>query len=79
MTKRLSIGLRLTLSYVLLFAVTQLIFGLGMWMVLKIHLYDIADDTLENQIDDAQHFLKAQPQDATMPDQDGQTGSDTCS
>jgi len=65
-TKRLSIGLRLTLSYVLLFAVTQLIFGLGMWMVLKIHLYDIADDTLENQIDDAQHFLKAQPQDATM-------------
>jgi heavy metal sensor kinase len=67
-TKRLSIGLRLTLSYLLLFAVAQLIFGLGMWMVLKDHLYDIADDTLENQIDDAQHFLKAQPKGAPIAD-----------
>lgn len=66
--KKLSIGLRLTLSYLLFFAVTQLIFGLGMWVVLKDHLYDIADDTLENQIDDAQHFLKAQPKHAPIAD-----------
>jgi len=62
LTKRLSIGLRLTLSYSLVFLITQLIFGLGMWIVLRDHLYDIVDDTLEDQIDDAQHFLKALPQ-----------------
>ena len=56
MTKRLSIGLRLTLSYLLIFAVAQLIFGLGMWFILRHNLYDIADDTLEGQIDDVQSF-----------------------
>jgi heavy metal sensor kinase len=60
MTKRLSIRLRLTLSYLLIFAVGQLIFGLGMWFILRHNLYDIADDALESQIDDVQHFLEAQ-------------------
>jgi heavy metal sensor kinase len=64
--KRLSIGLRLTLSYLLIFAVAQLIFGLGMWLILRHNLYDIADDRLEGQIDDARHFLEAQPKDASL-------------
>ena len=64
--KRLSIGLRLTLSYLLIFAVAQAIFGLGMWVSLKRHLYDIADDALENQIDDMKHFLLAQHKDASV-------------
>ncbi len=65
MTKSLSIGLRLTLSYLLIFAVAQLIFGLGMWFILRHNLYDIADDTLEVQIDDVRHFLEAQRKDAS--------------
>jgi len=58
--KRLSIGLRLTLSYVVIFAVAQAIFGFGMWVSLKRDVYDIADDTLEDQLDDMKHFLLAQ-------------------
>jgi heavy metal sensor kinase len=64
--KKLSIRLRLTLSYLLIFAVAQLIFGLGMWVILRHNLYDIADDTLEGQIDDALHFLEAQHKDASL-------------
>lgn len=68
MTRRLPIGLRLTLYFLLLFATTQLIFGLGMWTTLKVHLYDIADDTLEDRIDDVGHFLNAQPQAMSIAD-----------
>jgi heavy metal sensor kinase len=64
--KKLSIGLRLTLAYLLIFAVAQLIFGLGMWIILRQNLYDIANDTLEGQIDDLQHFLEAQRRDASL-------------
>ena len=67
MKKHLSIGLRLTLSYLLIFAIAQLIFGLGMWFILRHNLYDIADDTLEGQIDDVRHFLEAQRKDASTP------------
>ena len=65
MTKSLSIGLRLTLSYLLIFALAQLVFGLGMWFILRHNLYDIADDTLEGQIDDVKHFLEAQRNNAS--------------
>jgi heavy metal sensor kinase len=66
MTKSLSIGMRLTLSYFLIFAVAQLSFGLGMWLILRHNLYDIADDTLESQIDDVLHFLEAQRGDPSL-------------
>jgi heavy metal sensor kinase len=65
MKKKLPIGLRLTLWYLLLFAVAQTIFGLGMWAILRHNLYDIADDALESQIDDVQRLLKAQKAGAT--------------
>ena len=61
--RNLSIGLRLTVWYALMFAGAQLIFGLGMWFILSHHLYDIADDSLEGQIDDLENFLKAQSPD----------------
>ena len=60
MKNSLSIGLRLTLSYLLIFAIAQLIFGLGMWFILRHNLYDISDDTLEGQIDDLRHIIEAQ-------------------
>lgn len=63
--KRLSIGLRLTLWYVAIFALAQLIFGVGMWFILRHHLYDIANDTLENQADDVKNFMAAQKPDAS--------------
>jgi heavy metal sensor kinase len=66
MKKGLSIGLRLTLSYLIIFAVAQLIFGVGMWLILRHNLYDIADDTLEGQIDDVKRFLEAQRRDASV-------------
>lgn len=65
MRTSLSIGLRLTLSYLIIFALAQLMFGLGMWFILRHNLYDIADDTLESQIDDARSFLEAQRKDAS--------------
>jgi heavy metal sensor kinase len=64
--KRLSIGLRLTLSYFVVFAAAQLLFGFGMWFILRHSLYEIADDELTNQVDDLQHFLEAQKKDASI-------------
>jgi heavy metal sensor kinase len=64
--KRLSIGLRLTLSYLLVFAAAQFLFGSGMWFILRHSLYEIADDELTNQVDDLRHFLEAQKTDASM-------------
>jgi heavy metal sensor kinase len=58
--KRLSIGLRLTLWYLALFAAAQLCFGVGMWLVLRQDLYGIADEGLTAQIEDVTHFLKSQ-------------------
>jgi heavy metal sensor kinase len=62
----LSIGLRLTLSYFVVFAAAQFLFGFGMWFILRHSLYEIADDELKNQIEDLQHFLDAQKKDASI-------------
>jgi heavy metal sensor kinase len=58
--RRLSIGFRLTLWYLVIFAAAQVCFGVGMWLVLRQHLYSIADDALTAQIEDVTNFLKAQ-------------------
>jgi heavy metal sensor kinase len=57
MKKKLSIGLRLSLWYLLIFACAQGVFGLGMWLILRHNLYDITDDALEAQIADVSNFL----------------------
>jgi heavy metal sensor kinase len=59
--KRLSIGLRLTLWYLAIFFVGELIFGTGMWFILRKNLYDIADASLEGQAADLQRFFVARP------------------
>lgn len=58
--KKLSIGLRLTLWYLAIFAAAQLCFGVGMWILLRQHLYSITDDALTAQVEDLASFLKAQ-------------------
>jgi heavy metal sensor kinase len=55
---RLSIGQRLTLWYLAIFLLAQLIFGVGMWFILRQNLYDIADQALEGQAADLERFLE---------------------
>ena len=61
--KRLSIGVRLTLWYLAIFALAQVLFGAGMWLILRHNLYDLVDDGLEAQVDDLKNFLQSQPKD----------------
>src|SRR5271169_1395341 len=64
--KRPSIGVRLTLWYLAIFALAQLVFGAGMWFILRHNLYDLVDDGLEAQVDDLKNFLQSQPKDRPM-------------
>ena len=64
--KRLSIGVRLTVWYLLVFALAQSLFGFGMWFILRRSLYEIVDSELTNQADDLRHFLEAQKKDASI-------------
>jgi heavy metal sensor kinase len=64
--RRLSIGLRLTLWYLAIFALAQFIFGAGMWLILRHSLYDLVDDGLEVQVDDLKNFLQSQPKDRSI-------------
>jgi heavy metal sensor kinase len=65
MIRRLSIGWRLTLSYLAVFAAAQLLFGFGMLLILRHNLHEITDDALAGQVDDVQRFLEAQKNDAS--------------
>jgi heavy metal sensor kinase len=64
--RKLSIGVRLTLWYLAIFAVAQLVFGAGMFFLLRYHLYDLVDDGIESQFDDLRKFLDAQKKDASI-------------
>ncbi len=64
--RRLSIGVRLTLWYLAIFALAQILFGAGMWFILRHNLYDLVDDALEGQVDDLRNFLEAQKKDASI-------------
>lgn len=64
--KRLSIGVRLTLWYLAIFALGELVFGAGMWFILRHNLYDMVDDDLESQVDDLKSFLESQKKDASI-------------
>lgn len=57
--KKLSIGLRLALWYLAIFLLAELVFGGGMWLILRKNLYDIADASLEGQAADLQRSLQA--------------------
>jgi heavy metal sensor kinase len=64
--RRLSIGVRLTLWYVAIFALGEIVFGAGMWFILRENLFDIVDDGVESQIEDVKTFLATQKKDATL-------------
>jgi heavy metal sensor kinase len=64
--RRLSIGVRLTIWYLAIFALAQLVFGAGMWFILRHNLYDLVDDGLEEQVDDLRNFLRSQPKDRPL-------------
>jgi heavy metal sensor kinase len=64
--KRLSIGMRLTLWYLAIFALGQLVFGAGMWLILRHNIYDMVDDDLETEVDDLISFLESQKADAPL-------------
>jgi len=64
--KKLSIGVRLTILYVAIFALGEVLFGGGMWLILRANLFDIVDDGLESQVDDLKAFLATQKKDATV-------------
>src|SRR6266567_1954993 len=64
--RRLSIGVRLTLWYLAIFALAQIVFGAGMWFILRQNLYDLVDDGLEEQVDDLKNLLEAQKKDASL-------------
>ena len=57
---RLSIGLRLSLWYVLIFALAQGIFGVAMFVVLRHHLRAIVDDGLRDEMSDLRNVLQGQ-------------------
>src|SRR5579864_8371110 len=66
--KKFSIGVRLTLWYLAIFAVAQIAFGAGMWFILHEHLYDLVDDGLESQAEDLRNFLAGHGKDASIAD-----------
>jgi len=66
--KKFSIGVRLTLWYLAIFAVAQIAFGAGMWFILHEHLYDLVDDGLESQAEDLRNFLAGHGKDASLAD-----------
>jgi heavy metal sensor kinase len=59
--RRISIGMRLTLWYLAIFALAQALFGTGMWFILRENLHDIADSTLKTTTEDVRRFLEARP------------------
>jgi heavy metal sensor kinase len=65
--KRLSIGVRLTVWYLVIFALGELVFGVGMWLILRDSLFDMVDDDLEVQVDDLSRLLATQPKDTSIP------------
>ena len=61
--KKLSIGFRLTLWYLAIFVLGEIIFAGGMYLILRHNLYDLVDDSLESQVDDLKSFLRPKPAD----------------
>lgn len=72
--KRLSIGVRLTLWYVAIFALGEFVFGTGMWFILRQNLYDIVDDGLESQVEDLKSFFESQKKNASVAKLQEETG-----
>ncbi|HXJ89466.1 MAG TPA: ATP-binding protein [Candidatus Binatia bacterium] len=66
--KRFSIGMRLTLWYVAIFTLGELVFAAGTWLILQHSLFDLIDDSLETQIEDLRNLIGSQ-QNGAIPAQ----------
>jgi two-component system, OmpR family, heavy metal sensor histidine kinase CusS len=64
--KKLSIGLRLTLWYLAIFAAAQVAFGAGMYFILRQNMYGEIDSALRGQVDDLVEMLRVQKKTATV-------------
>ena len=64
--RRFSIGVRLTLWYLAIFALAQAMFGVGMWLILRHNLYEMVDDDLQSQVEDLKTFFEAQKKTASI-------------
>ncbi len=73
--KRLSIGVRLTLWYVAIFTLGELVFAAGTWMILRHSLFDLIDDSIESQIEDLRSLLGTQQNSVTPADVANQMSS----
>ena len=62
----LSIGLRLTLWYLFIFAVAQCVFGVGMYVVLRHHLREIVNESLREEMQDLRSVLQEQKPDLSI-------------
>jgi len=66
--KRFSIGLRLTLWYLSIFALAQLVFGVGMWLILRENLHQVSRSSLAGEVEDVSRFLESQPANRAFAD-----------
>jgi two-component system, OmpR family, heavy metal sensor histidine kinase CusS len=64
--RRLSIGFRLTLWYLAIFAAAQVAFGTGMYFILRQNMYGEIDNALRGQVDDLVEMLRVQKKTATV-------------
>ena len=64
--KKLSFGVRLTVWYALIFALAELVFCVGSYLILRHNVYDVVDDGLEHRINDPRAFLEEQKNDSTV-------------
>jgi len=58
--KKLSVSLRLTLGYLAVFLVAELILGAGTFLLLRQNVFHIADAVLDGQATDLERFLDTQ-------------------
>jgi hypothetical protein len=72
--KKLSIGVRLTLWFLAIFALGELALGMGTLHFLRSHLFSLVDDNLQTQVEDLKSFLQSQQKDATVAELREQIG-----
>lgn len=65
---RFSTAARLTICYLAIFAVMELILGTTTWLMLRRHLYEQADIRVEMQIRDLKRLLQTQAAEAPVAD-----------
>jgi hypothetical protein len=63
---RLPINSRLALGHLMILLVGECLFGAGMWLSLRITLFDVADTTLQGRAADLERYLEARKDASTL-------------